>query len=283
MGAGILALIFSFFAFYSYDPKGPAKLACSSQRSQLSGIEKQLCGGDSASAWHGFFGWFGALLVLIAAVGVMVAVFAPQLTLPVSIRLIGAGVAALGVLFLILALFIIPDWPPIADLVTNQSQYDAVIDNSVGFSWYVVLILALVVVALSFVRFQQTGGGLPGRFGAARTGAGAGAGTEQGGYSPTTQQYPQQYPQQPGQGQPAPPQGPPQGAPSYEPRHEPQAGQPGEPPHEPEQEPPPGYGQQQPPPGYGQQPPPGYGQQPPPGYGQQPPPGYTPPPGQTPQ
>ena len=82
--------------------------------------------------------------------------------MPVSVRLIGTGVAALGVIFVVLSLFVIPDWPPIADLVTSDSEYNKVIDNGVGFSWYIVLVLGLVVVALSFLRFQQTGGALPG-------------------------------------------------------------------------------------------------------------------------
>src|SRR5690349_18600981 len=57
-GAGVLALIFSFFAFYTYDAKGQAKEACSAAGSQVPPVLKPLCSGDSASAWHGFFGWF---------------------------------------------------------------------------------------------------------------------------------------------------------------------------------------------------------------------------------
>ena len=67
LGAALLALIFSFFAFYAYDPKGIAKTECSSRQASLNSVEKQLCGGDTASAWHGFFGWFGVLLLVIAA------------------------------------------------------------------------------------------------------------------------------------------------------------------------------------------------------------------------
>ena len=32
--------------------------------------------GDSASAWHGFFGWFGVLLIVIGAAFVALAIFA---------------------------------------------------------------------------------------------------------------------------------------------------------------------------------------------------------------
>ena len=126
----------------------------------------QLCSGDSASAWHGFFGWFGVVLLVIAALLALEAVLTAQLTLPIPIRLIGAGLAALGTFFVLLALFVIPNWPPSADLITDQSQYDQVIDGGVGFSWYIVLTLGLILTVLSILRFQQTGGALSGRGGA---------------------------------------------------------------------------------------------------------------------
>jgi hypothetical protein len=244
LGGALLALIFSFFSFYSYEAKGAAKAGCS-QLAGVPGAVKDLCSGDSASAWHGFFGWFGVLLLVIAGVLVAIAIFSPQISLPAPARLIAFGAAVLGFISLLLALVVVPDWPPVSDLGVGGSDYDKVIDNGHGFSYWIVLILAIVVAALCFLRFQQTGGQLPGRSAAA-------SGPQ--GYGPPPQQGPPQ------QGFAAPP---PQ--PGYTP-----------PPPAPGYEPPPA------PPAAGQHPPPGYGQQPPPGYGQPPPPppGYTPPPAQ---
>jgi hypothetical protein len=260
LGAGLLALIFSFFAFYSYEPKGVASQECGGNVGSLSSVEKSLCGGDSASAWHGFFGWFGVLLLVIAALAVAMELFAPQITLPVSLRLLGAGVAALGVLMIILSLVVIPDWPPVADLGLSSSIYDKVIDNGVGFSWYIVLILGLVITALSFLRFQQTGGTLPGRGAKATTEGFAPSGGygQPSGYGQAPQQDYGAPTQQPGGYAPPPsaPQGPPpQSAPTQQMPVQ----------QMPPQGPPQGPPQQMPPQG------------PPPGY-QQPPPGYTPPP-----
>jgi hypothetical protein len=280
LGAGLLALIFSFFAFYSYDPKGVASKECSSSASSLSSVEKSLCGGDSASAWHGFFGWFGVLLLVVAALAVAMALFAPQVSLPVPARLLGAGLAALGVLMIIVSLFVIPDWPPIADLGVSSSAYDKVIDNGVGFSWYIVLLLGLVITALSVMRHQQTGGSLPGRGASA---SGAGPSTEYGqpsGYARGQEPGYGTPGQQPGYGTPG--QQPGYGTPAQQPGGyaAPQPGQ-GSVPPPPQQTPPQQTPPQQTPPQQTppqqtppQQTPPPQG--PPPGY--QPPPGYTPPP-----
>ena len=51
------------------------------------------CNGETGSAWHGFFGWFGVLLALVGAAAIAAALFAPQLKLPVPARL--AAVAPL--------------------------------------------------------------------------------------------------------------------------------------------------------------------------------------------
>ncbi|MGH8861943.1 MAG: hypothetical protein ACRDVG_12050, partial [Jatrophihabitantaceae bacterium] len=232
LGAGLLALIFSFFGFYSYDAKGALASACKSS-GNLSSSFGNICGGDSASAWNGFFGWFGVLLIVIAAAAVAIAIFAPEVSLPVPARLVGLGAGALGVIMVLLALVVVPQWPPAADAGASDSEYNKVIDDGVGFTWYIVLILGLAVVALSFLRFQQTGGQLPTRGGSTALGGYAppgGGNQPQGGYD-----QPQGwYDQPPAPGGYPPPQGPPPQGPPTE--------------QLPPQVPPPGY--QPPPPGY---------------------------------
>jgi hypothetical protein len=251
LGAGLLALIFSFFSFYSYDATGEAKTSCS----DLGGAPaaaKDLCSGDSASAWHGFFGWFGVLLLVVAAVVVAISIFAPQVSLPFPARLVALALSVVAIISLLITIAVIPDWPPVADIGVNDSQYDKVIDNGLGFSYWIVLILAVIIAVLSFLRFQQTGGELPGR-----TASAGGAHTPPQGGAPQGG-APQGYAPPPQQGPPAgyappPQQGPPAG---YAPP--PQQGYSAPPPQQ--EGPVPGYGQnpqqQGPPPGYSAPPPP---------------------------
>jgi hypothetical protein len=255
LAAGVLSLIFSFFSYYTYDAKGPAKSTCD----QLSSIQDQLpggagsalsdlCSGDSAGAWHGCFGWFGVLLALIGAGLVAMALFAPHIKLPVAARLAALGAFALAVISTLLALLVVPEWPTVGDLggLISGDQYDKGVEEGHGFSYWIVLILIVVGLVLCFLRFQQTGGQLPGRTSA--TGA-------QSGYGAPPQQQ-QGYPQPGYQTPPA------------QPGYQPPAPQ--QPPYQPPQGPPPGQG-------YPPAPQPGY--QPPPQPGYQPPqPGYQPPP-----
>ena len=242
MVGAVLALIFSFFDFYKYTATGPdAQQACHT----VTGVPlvHALCNGVGNSAWHGFFGWFGVLLVLVAGVVVAVALFAPQVTLPAPARMIALVLAALGFIFVLVALFVVPDGDYQGSTIPADSS---LIDAGHGFAYWVVLIVAAVVTALCALRLVQTKGGTG-------VGTAAGAGMSQPG-------QPTGYPPQPQQGY-----GQPQG---YAP-----------PPVSPQQS---GYqqpGYQQP--GYQQQPPgvgpqqPGY---PPPGAAPQPPPAAPPPP-----
>ena len=70
LAAGLLALIFSFFDWYTVTVSGGGFSAS---------------GGESA--WHGFFGWFAVLLAVIGAAVVAVALFAPHVSMPVPVRL----------------------------------------------------------------------------------------------------------------------------------------------------------------------------------------------------
>jgi hypothetical protein len=138
LGTGVLAFIFSLFDYYTISVSGGS------------------FGGDiseSASAWHGFFGWFAALLALVGAALVATAIFAPQVKLPVPARLAGLGAFALATLCVILALFIIPD---------GGAGDIPGVDTGHGFGYWASLVLIIAGLVLSLMRFQQSGGQLPG-------------------------------------------------------------------------------------------------------------------------
>jgi hypothetical protein len=173
LGAALLALLFSFFSFYTYDPTDIAASQCTIGADGGFLFDIGFChydgnSGDRISAWHGFFGWSGVLLLIIAAAVVAAAIFAPHLSHPVPVRLAGACAAVLGVVFVFLAALAIPDWPNwpkevnlSPPQVLDKSVYSTFIANGVGYGWYVVLVLGLIVALLSWLRIQQTSGPPP--------------------------------------------------------------------------------------------------------------------------
>jgi len=89
MGGGVLAFIASFLPYYSYD------------LGSFLGIN---IGHFSGNAWHGFFGWFGMLLLLAAGVIVALGIFTDfKNPMTPMFTLIGAGA---GFLCVLLALFV---------------------------------------------------------------------------------------------------------------------------------------------------------------------------------
>jgi hypothetical protein len=137
LGAGVLAFIFSLFDYYD-----------------ISVSYRGIDGGDfTYSAWHGFFGWFAALAALVGAALVAAAIFAPQVKLPVPARLAGLIAFAVATLCVILALFIIPDGD-VGDIPG--------VDDGHGFGYWASLVLIIAGLVLSLMRFQQSGGQLPG-------------------------------------------------------------------------------------------------------------------------
>lgn len=138
LGAGLLAFIFSFISYYTIDI-GPAS--------------------DSTSAWHGFFGWFAALLAIVGAAAVGLELFMPQVKLAIGMRLAGLGAFALATLCVIIALF------------TNAYDTDGAealgfkVDSGHGFGYWASLIVIIAGTVLSLMRLQATGGRLPGALG----------------------------------------------------------------------------------------------------------------------
>jgi hypothetical protein len=242
-GVALVAFIFSFLSFYTATVSATFAGRHISQSAHENG-------------WHGFFGWFAVLLALLASALVAVLIFAPQVKLPASGRLIVLGAYAVATLFIIIAIFVTPGTSGSNDLPVGLS-----VDYGRGVGFWITFIAILAGLVLAFLRYQQTGGDLAGLF--------SGGKSKQqttGVYGP-----PQNYSQQQGN-QHQPPAGyqaPPAQQQGYQPQpppggYQPPAG------YQPPPPPQPGY---QPPPQQGYQPPPQEGYQPPP-----PPPGYQPPP-----
>jgi hypothetical protein len=150
IGGAILALIFSTFSYYSASAKGELKAFCQQAHQDCS---------DTASAWHGFWGWFGVVLLLVAAGATLASALGRQTK--GSARLTALIAAAVGLLCTIIALFVIPHGD-VSGLPAGESL-DKFVDFGHGFSYWIVLILSIAVTVLALMRFQQTGGQLPGR------------------------------------------------------------------------------------------------------------------------
>ena len=143
LAAGFLTLVFSFFSWYSFSEKGCGKY----------------CSGISVheSAWHGFFGWLAVLLALIGSALVAVSLFAPQIKMPVPARLAGLGCYAVATLCVILALFVTPGLS-YGGVSVGSSNYN----SGHSFGYWISLVVIIAGLVLSLMRFQQSGGQLPG-------------------------------------------------------------------------------------------------------------------------
>ena len=104
------------------------------------------------SAWHGFFGWFAALLALAGAVIVALPLF--NVTLPIVAH--QAAVVAFGValLCLVLALFVTPGGGcsgagGLASIDCNTGR---------GFGYWLMLLAVLAGLGLSLMRARSTMG-----------------------------------------------------------------------------------------------------------------------------
>jgi|tagenome__1003787_1003787.scaffolds.fasta_scaffold20953803_2 hypothetical protein len=150
IGAGVLAFLFSFIAFYD----GADVEAAGHSATIDSG---------TYSAWHdvvggGFFSWFAMIFAILGAVVVAMELFAPQVKLPVANRLAGLGLFALAALFEIIGIFVTPS--DSGSLGIGQGSIDVSLNH--GFGFWVSLIVILAGLVLSLMRLQQTGGRLPG-------------------------------------------------------------------------------------------------------------------------
>lgn len=151
VGAGVLAFIFSFVDFYD-------------GADVSSGVQSATVNSGALSAWHdviggGFFAWFAMLFAVLGAAAVAVALFAPQVRLPVSNRLAGLALFSVAALFEIIAIFVTP-----GDSGTIYARnFDVSLNH--GFGFWISLIVIIAGLVLSLMRLQATGGELPGALG----------------------------------------------------------------------------------------------------------------------
>jgi hypothetical protein len=144
IAAGVVAFIFSLFAFYTY-----------SVSISIAGLAKT-SSSASWSAWHGFFGWFGVLLALIGAL-LLAAQLIAKVTLAFPVRTVVLGLFGVATLCLLLALFVIPGNTGGSDL------FGVHVNKGHGFGYWICLLAVLVGTGLAVKRFTDTGGKLPSR------------------------------------------------------------------------------------------------------------------------
>jgi hypothetical protein len=141
IGAGIVAFIFSLFNFYKYTVS-------------IAGIGRA---SESVSAWHGFFGWFGALLALLAAL-LLAADLIAKIRFPFPTRLVVLGLFAVALLCELLALFVVP-----GNTGGLNGAFGVKIDKGHSYGYWITLIAVLAGTALAYKRFADSGGKLPRR------------------------------------------------------------------------------------------------------------------------
>jgi hypothetical protein len=144
IAAGVVAFIFSLFAFYTY-----------SVSVSIAGLSST-SGSVSWSAWHGFFGWFGVVLALIGAL-LLAAQLIAKMTLAFPIRTVVLGLFGVATLCLLLALFVVPG------NTGGSGIFGVHVNKGHGFGYWICLLAVLVGTGLSVKRFLDTGGKMPNR------------------------------------------------------------------------------------------------------------------------
>jgi hypothetical protein len=132
---GVVTFLLSFFSSYYSASVSLADISVS----------------DNWSAWHGFFGWFAALLVLAAAGLVAAHMMGIKLLEPSMMRLVVLGGFAVALLCTILALFVIPG----ADCQGFQACEDA-LDKGHGWSYWISGLFIIAGTVLAFLRKDAT-------------------------------------------------------------------------------------------------------------------------------
>ncbi|MDT0187907.1 hypothetical protein Q9S36_47745 [Microbacterium sp. ARD31] len=131
IGAGVLAFLGSFMPYYtvSVDILGSSNSA-------------------SANAWHGFFGWFGAVLALAGAAVLVARLLG--VALPVPARTTVLGLFAAAVVSTLIALVVTPGGS-CEDTLIGGEFCDA-IDQGHGFGYWLALLASVAGLALAAVR-----------------------------------------------------------------------------------------------------------------------------------
>lgn len=124
MGAGVLAFIGSLLPYYTV---------------HIAGL-----GGGSATAWHGFFGWFAALLALAGA-GILAAWVFAKVSFPFPIRLTVLGIFGVSLICVIIAGLTWPGAPSGSGDLTGH-----------GFGYWLSLVVIIAGGVLAFMRKDAT-------------------------------------------------------------------------------------------------------------------------------
>jgi len=206
MGGGLLAFIFSFLpafkitGFSCSGSMGGGLFTCDDVNTYTSSM---FAGVDtSVNAWSLFLAWFGALLVLFAAIVVAAKVFA-NINQPM-LPMIALGLSGIGFILLFIALFVSPTNSTIQ---AGLAQLNGT-GMTLGLNWtrevgfWLMLVCALAALAGAVMMFMGTQKKVPqatyGGYGAPATGY---AQPQPGFAQPQQAQFPQQAPQVPPDGQ----------------------------------------------------------------------------------
>lgn len=141
IAAGVVAFIFSLFRFYKYTLT-------------VGGVHEA---SETVSAWHGFFGWFGVLVALLAAL-LLAAELIARIRFPFATRLVVLGGFVIALICELLALLVVP-----GDTGGLNGAFGVRIDKGHSFGYWITLIAVIVGTALAVKRFTDTGGKLPRR------------------------------------------------------------------------------------------------------------------------
>ena len=150
LGAGVIAFLFSFISYYDGGDV-------------TSGGHTVTVSGVSFSAWHeifggGFFGWFAMLFALAGAVITGMALFQPNVKMPIANRLLTLYLFLAAALCVIIAIFVTPG----ADDSFGGVGVSVSLNHGVGFWISFIVIIGGAVLAL--MRAQQTNTAMPGAF-----------------------------------------------------------------------------------------------------------------------
>jgi len=139
IAAGVVAFIFSLFDFYKYTVTiGPISRS------------------GTASAWHGFFGWFGVLVAVLASLLLAVELFA-HVRLPFATRIAVLGGYVVALICELLALLIVPgDTGGLNGALGIQIGIK--IDKGHSFGYWIALIAVIVGTALAYKRYSDVEG-----------------------------------------------------------------------------------------------------------------------------
>lgn len=107
-----------------------------------------------ASAWHGFFGWFAALVALAMAVLVALPLFKVNLSLPLPLSQLALGGFVLALVCTVLALFVFPGGASCSDV--NGLGVSIHCDTGRGFGYWLMLLCVLAGTALAFMRSRDS-------------------------------------------------------------------------------------------------------------------------------